>query len=264
MTVHDATRWLYPETISLGMRYYYGPLYHQALQRAEAIFTVSRTAREDLARAARVPVDRIRVTPNGVDRRFFEAKPTEGPRGPYLLSVGTLEPRKNLPTLLDAFGLLRREGRDLELVIAGRRGWNHSLPLGDLAPYVRLAGSVPDDELPSLYAGAACFVMPSLYEGFGLPLAEAMAAGTPSVASDIGALREVGGETVRYADPRSPDSFAAAIRTALDERDRTQEMALAARERAGRFTWEACAEATLATYRDIVNGNGYRRSPPPT
>jgi glycosyltransferase involved in cell wall biosynthesis len=260
MTVHDATRWLFPETISVGMRYYYGPLYSQALRRAEAVLTVSRAAREDLARVTKLPVDRFHVTPNGVDRRFFEARATEGPRAPYLLSVGTLEPRKNLLTLLDAFSLLRREGRDLELVIVGRRGWSPSLPLGDLSPYVNLTGSLPDRELPTLYAGAACFVMPSFYEGFGLPLAEAMAAGTPAVASDIGALREVGGETARYADPRSAESFAAAIRAALDEKDRTRELAAAARDRAARFTWEACAEATLAVYREAVGGR--RRSPP--
>ena len=252
LTVHDATPWLYPESMSLGARWYYRPLLPVALRRADAVFTVSESAREDLVRAAGVPREKIAVTPNGVNERFFDAHAPEGPRGPYLLAVGTLEPRKNLPLLLDALRLLRREARDLELVLVGRIGWLQSLPLSDLAPHVRLAGSVPDEELPALYAGAACFVLPSLYEGFGLPLAEAMAAGVPAVASDIPALREVGGETVRYADPRDAESFARAIRAALDDREGSQLRVAAARGRARRFRWESAARATLAVYRDVL------------
>jgi glycosyltransferase involved in cell wall biosynthesis len=106
--------------------------------------------------------------------------------------------------------------------------------------------------LRALYAGAACFVMPSIHEGFGLPLAEAMAAGVPAVASDIPALREVGGETVRYADPRVPEDFAAAVRTALEDREGSQLRAAAARGRARRFRWEETARVTLETYRRIL------------
>jgi alpha-1,3-rhamnosyl/mannosyltransferase len=252
MTVHDATPWLHPDAADAGTRWYVKPLYPQALARADAIFTVSEAAREDLVAVAGAPRERIHVTPNGVDPRFFEARPREGPRAPYLLAVGTFEPRKNLPALLEALRALRREGRDLALLVAGRQAWTHSLPVGDLAPHVRLLGTVPDDELAALYAGAACFVMPSLHEGFGLPLAEAMAAGVPAVASDIPALREVGGETVRYADPNDPESFAAAIRTALDDREGSQLRAAAARGRARRFRWEDTARATLAVYRRVV------------
>lgn len=256
MTVHDATPWLHPDATDAGTRWYVKPLFPQALSRADVIFTVSEAAKEDLVRAAGAPRDRILVTPNGVDPRFFEARAREGPRAPYLLAVGTLEPRKNLPVLLEALRILRREGRDLALVVAGRQAWTHSLPLGDLAPHVRLAGTVPDDELAALYAGAACFVTPSLHEGFGLPLAEAMAAGVPAVASDIPALHEVGGETVRYADPHEPESFAAAIRRALDDREGSQLRAAAARGRARRFRWETTARATLAAYRRVLRARG--------
>ena len=192
------------------------------------------------------------VTPNGVDPLFFEARAKEGPRAPYLLAVGTLEPRKNLAVLLEALRVLRRDGRDLALFVAGRQAWTHSLPLGDLAPHVKLLGTVPDEELAALYAGAACFVMPSLHEGFGLPLAEAMAAGVSAVASDIPALREVGGETVRYADPLDAESFARAIREALDDREGSQLRAAAARGRARKFRWEDTARATLAAYRRLL------------
>jgi glycosyltransferase involved in cell wall biosynthesis len=250
MTVHDATPWLHPD--AAGARWYARPLYPQALSRAAAIFTVSEAAREDLVRSAGAPRERVFVTPNGVDPRLFELRPPDGPRAPYLLAVGTFEPRKNLPVLLDAFRALRRDGRDLQLVVVGRQAFTQLLPLGELAPHVRLTGAVPDDALHALYAGAACFVMPSLHEGFGLPLAEAMAAGVPAVASDIPALREVGGETVRYADPRDAQGLAAAIRAALDDREGSQLRAAAARGRARRFRWEETARATLAVYRRVL------------
>ena len=252
MTVHDATPWLHPDSASLGMRVYYGPLYRQALSRAAAVFTVSDASRDDLVRAVGLPRERVHVTPNGVEPHFFDARAPDGPRDPYLLAVGTIEPRKNMGILLDVLRALRREGRDLRLVIAGRQGWGQGLPVGDLAPLVRLAGPVSEGELRTLYAGASCFVMPSLYEGFGLPLAEAMAAGAPCVVSDIAALREVGGDAVRYADPLAPDTFAAAIRAVLDDRAGAEARAAAGRERARRFRWEATAEATLRVYRELV------------
>jgi glycosyltransferase involved in cell wall biosynthesis len=252
MTIHDATPWLHPDAV--GARWLSRPLYPQALHRAAAIFTVSEAAREDLVRAAGAPRDRVFVTPNGVDAAFFELRPPEGPRPRYLLAVGTFEARKNLPVLLDAFRVLRREGRDLQLVVVGRQAFTQLLPLGDLAPHVRLTGQVADEELRALYAGAACFVLPSLHEGFGLPLAEAMAVGVPAVASDIPALREVGGETVRYAAPGDPESFAAAVRSAVDDVEGSQLRVAAARGRARRFRWEDTARATLAVYRRIVRG----------
>ena len=252
VTVHDATPWLHPDTVSTGMRFYYGPLYRQALRRAAGIITVSEASRADLAAALGLAAERIHVTHNGIDPSFFEVKAPPGPRAPYLLAVGTLEPRKNLPVLLDALRQLRAEGRDLELVLVGRQGWADSLPLRDLAAHVRLTGSIPDGELAELYAGAACFVLPSLYEGFGLSLAEAMAAGTPAVASDIPALREVGGDAVRYAPPHSARAFAEVIRLALDRREESTALALRARERARRFTWEGCARETLAIYRALT------------
>ncbi len=173
--------------------------------------------------------------------------------------MGTLEPRKNLPVLLEAFRRLRREGRDLQLVMVGRKGWADSLPVAELEPYVRLTGPIPDPELAELYAGAACFVLPSLYEGFGLTLAEAMAAGTPAVASDIPALREVGGDAVRYVPPDDPAELATAIAAAIDQRAESAAMAARARSRARWFTWDDCAEATLAAYRALTR-SGARRS----
>lgn len=258
LTVHDATPWLHGDSVSSGMRFYYRPLYPQALRRAEGILTVSQAARADLIAALGLPPDRVHVTRNGIDHAFFEARHSRCARAPYLLAVGTLEPRKNLPTLLDAFRLLRAEGRDLQLVLVGRQGWTDDLPLSELAAHVRLTGPIPDAELLELYAGAACFVLPSLYEGFGLSLAEAMAAGTPAVASDIPALRELAGDTVRYASPSSAASFAEAIRRSLDQREASLEMAQLARARAQRFSWERCAAETLDVYRELTGSRARR------
>lgn len=255
MTVHDATPWLHPDTVSRGMRLYYRPLYAQALRRASVVFTVSEASRHDLVAAAGVPEARIRVTPNGVDPLFFEATRTQAGTPPYILGVGTLEPRKNLPTLLDAFARLRASGHDVELRLVGRQGWAERLRIEPaIAPHVRLTGAVGDAELASLYAGAACFVLPSRYEGFGLPLAEALAAGTPAVASDIPALREVAGDAALYAPPGDAAALARAIGEALDGGPETARRAERGRERARRFTWEACATATLASYRAILTG----------
>jgi len=252
ITVHDATPWLHRNTISAGMRYYYGPLYRQALRRAAGVITVSEASRADLLSALGLPAARVHVTLNGVDRCFFESKPPSRKRPPYLLAVGTLEPRKNIPLLLDAFRRLRADGRDLELVLVGRQGWADSLPLAELAAHVRLTGAIPDSELAEMYAGAACFVLPSLYEGFGLCLAEAMAAGTPAVASNIPALRELGSNTVRYANPESSSDFAEAIGATLDRREEALALAHRAKERALRYSWDTCAAQTLEIYRRLL------------
>lgn len=263
MTVHDATPWLFPDVVSKGMRLYYRPLFPQALSRATAVFTVSHASRRDLAAVARVAVERIHVTPNGVDARFLRASPPPAPPRPYLLAVGTVEPRKNLGVLVDAFRLLRRAGRDLQLVIAGRTGWGGPPELAELAPHVRLAGYVEDGRLPSLYAGASCFVQPSRYEGFGLALAEAMAAGVPTVVSEIAAHREVAGLTARYAPSGDPAAFAAQIAAALDDRRGTARRVSAARVRVRRFTWEACAERTATVYRTLLGPSAVASRRPP-
>jgi len=252
ITVHDATPWLHRDTISAGMRYYYGPLYDQALRRAAGVITVSEASRADLLSTLSLPAERVHVTRNGVDPCFFERKPPRRQRTPYLLAVGTLEPRKNIPVLLDAFRRLLADGRKLELVLVGRQGWADTLPLAELAAHVRLAGAIPDSELAEMYSGAACFVLPSLYEGFGLCLAEAMAAGAPAVASDIPALRELAADTIRYARPESSSEFAEAIRAAIDRREETVALSERARERARRYSWDTCAAETLEIYRRLT------------
>jgi alpha-1,3-rhamnosyl/mannosyltransferase len=169
--------------------------------------------------------------------------------GAYLLALGTLQPRKNLLTLLRAVRLLLDDGCDPGLVVlVGATGWGSTLEaeverLG-LTPRVRILGYLPNEALPAIYSGARAFAFPSLYEGFGLPVLEAMACGTPVVASNCSSLPEVVGEAGLLADPRRPAAFAGALRRLLAEPDLAARLREAGLARAAEFTWERCARET--------------------
>jgi alpha-1,3-rhamnosyl/mannosyltransferase len=168
--------------------------------------------------------------------------------------VGTLEPRKNLSGLLGAFAALhRRIRRPLWLVVAGRRGWERELSVpAEVASQVRFLGVVPDSELPALYSGAALFVSASWYEGFGLPLIEAMACGTLGVVSDLPVFREIGGDACLYADPADPEGFAEQVARGLElaQSGQARERAL---QQAGQFTWQASALQLLEIYQRVLD-----------
>jgi glycosyltransferase involved in cell wall biosynthesis len=175
-----------------------------------------------------------------VEERFFVERQEE----PYVLMTGTLEPRKNVPRAVEAFAGLPQDLRDrFELVVAGPPGWETAQIE---APDVRLVGLVPDDELPALYAGAAVFLYPSLREGFGLPVLEAMAAGTAVVTSNLSSLPEVAGDAAVLVDPYDVEAIRSGIGALLSDDARRAQLAAAGRERARTFTWERTARDTLA------------------
>jgi alpha-1,3-rhamnosyl/mannosyltransferase len=168
--------------------------------------------------------------------------------GAFVLAAGTLEPRKNLLRLIRAHGALPLElGRAQPLLVVGPRGWEEQEILRDAAGSdgVRLAGFVPDDDLAALYAGCSVFCYPSLYEGFGLPVLEAMAAGAAVVTSRVSSLPEVGGDAVAYADPEDERSIADALERLLRSPGERARLAALARERAGEFSWERTARGVL-------------------
>jgi glycosyltransferase involved in cell wall biosynthesis len=186
-----------------------------------------------------IPEDRIRVIPNAVAEPFV---PGGGrAEGDYVLAVGTLEPRKNLPRVAQAARLA-----GVELRIAGARGWGDSDVRGE---GVRLLGFVEDEELARLYRGALCVAYPSLYEGFGIPVLEALACGAPVVTSAGTAMAEVADGAAVLVDPRDTGAIADGIREAIGRRD---ELAVLGPERARGFTWQAAAEATAAVYREVA------------
>ncbi len=217
-------------------------------RRADLVLASSLATQADCG-AAGIPAERIRHVPLGVTVRPADpaARRRFGLDRPYLLFVGTLEPRKNLTRLVEALGRLDGEHRDLLLAVAGLDGWGDAAP--PASDRVRLLGFVTDAERDALYAGAAAFVYPSLREGFGLPVAEAMAHGTPVVTSLGTSTEEVAGGAAVLVDPTDVDGITYGIEQALADRDR---LVAAGRIRAAELTWARTAEATLAAYRELL------------
>ena len=241
-TIHDLIPLHHPEWVNPRTTAIHVPKYWHAARTCDLIFANSRFTADDVEETLGYPRDRIAVAHPGIHERFRPDGSKRDLGGPYVFIVATLEPRKNLHVLLAAFAQVRARRPELQLVIAGPEGWGGRVPKGD---GVRLLGYVDDEELPSLYRGAAAFAFPSVYEGFGIPVVEAMASGTPSVVSSHPSLDEASGDAALRADPESPEAFAAEIDRALEEREKLVPLGLA---HAAKFTWRACGEAMLRGY----------------
>jgi glycosyltransferase involved in cell wall biosynthesis len=247
VTIHDLVSLRFPETMAAWNRSYLQRTLPRVTAAADRVIASSSDTANDLERLLGVPHARIRVVPNGVQARFFDAPSVPSPVAvPYILFVGTIEPRKNLPRLVEAYQLLRQAGREERLVVVGAPGWN-DVRL-DLTS-VELLGRVSDDSLHALYAGASCLAIPSLHEGFGVPVVEAMAAGCPVVAASAGALPEVSGDAAVMVDPLSPRSIADGIEQALEEGDALRARG---RARAEQFRWPRVAATVAAIYRELA------------
>ena len=239
VTVHDLAVWRHPDAFGRWTRAYVPRVVPHVVRAARRVIAVSEFTANEVERVLRIRRERIRVVPNGVEAAFT----AEGPRtdGDYVLAVGTLEPRKNLAAAVAAAARL-----GVELRIAGERGWGDVDVRGD---HVTWIGHVGDDELARLYRGARCLLYPSLYEGFGIPILEAMACGTPVVTSRGGATEEVAGDAAVLVDPRDPADVAAGIERAAADRERLR---VAGLDRARRFTWDETARATRAVYEEVA------------
>ncbi|MGH2705990.1 MAG: glycosyltransferase family 4 protein [Actinomycetota bacterium] len=259
VTIHDLTFWIYPELCTAQVQRYRW-IVPRVLKRCSIVFTPSQTVRIQVAAEFGFPPDRIVVTREGV-RRSFPAAAADpsiarrlGVAGEYVLFAGTQEPRKNLDRLIQAFA---RVPEDVSLVIAGPPGWG-SLDLPAFSHHLGLdrrvvfSGYLPDAELASLMAGARAFAFPSIYEGFGLPALEAMAAGVPVVAGRAGALPEVLGDAPFWCDPLSIDSIAAAVSDAVGDDEARAAAIGAGQQQAARYSWEECARRTLEGYRMVT------------
>jgi len=247
VTVHDLVSVLVPETMTRWSRFYERATLNRVLSAADIIVAPSQDTADDLNSLMGVSPDRIRVVWNGVQELFFGPTPAapELPQ-PYVLFVGTLEPRKNLPRLVEAMRALRARGFLHRLVVAGAGGWGGV----QLDPTeVEVLGRVADERLHAVYAHASCLALPSLHEGFGLPAVEAMAAGTPVVASKRGALPEVTGSAAVLVDPYDPDAIALGIERAINERGA---LVAAGRGRANQFRWSQTAAKMAEIYRELA------------
>ena len=266
LTVHDLIFRHLPEHHKPLNRWYLNltmPLY---CRRATHIIAISECTRRDLIAAYSLPPEKITVIHEAADPRFCLQPPDAvttiraryGLPDCYLLFVGTIEPRKNLMRLLTAFETVHAEGLSDGLVIVGKRGWLYddffaALERSPARDAVIFPGYVPDDDLPAIYAGAQASIFPSIYEGFGLPVLEAMACGTPVAASNGSSIPEVGGEAALYFDPTDTEALTEAIRTVLDDADLRADLRQRGFEQAARFSWERAAEATTRVYRTLTS-----------
>jgi glycosyltransferase involved in cell wall biosynthesis len=237
-TIHDLVPLRHPAWVQGRTRRMHGAKYRNAARTCDLVFVNSEFTGREVAELLGVPVERIRVAYPGVDEGF---RP-EGVRAdlgrPFVLTVATLEPRKNL-------GVLVRAKLDLTLAVAGQEGWGEQPPAG----LVRL-GYVPDERLAELYRGAAVFAYPSRFEGFGMPIVEALASGVPVVASSHESLDEACGDAALRADPDEPEAWAASIADALARRDELVPRGL---EHAARFRWPETGRRILAAYSETLS-----------
>jgi len=263
-TLYDMTCWLMPENHSPANVKSSLRVADTLYRPAAAIIAISESARTDALRLLNLAPEKIHVIYPGVAAEYFRATHENGKQAalrygiskPYALYVGTVEPRKNLKTLLDAWEGLPADARGAyDLVVAGAWGWGDDailrrLKAGDGG--VRYLGYVAEADLPALTAGAEVFVYPSLYEGFGLPLAQAMAAGVASITANVSSMPEVAGEAALLVDPRSPAELQAALRQLLESESLRCDLGERGRKRAQRFTWEDCARQSWGVFEQVA------------
>ncbi len=238
VTVHDLAVLRHPYLFNSWSRHYARRLLPRVLRAATRIVAVSEFTRRELLELLDVPEERIHVVRNGVGAPFHPDGETAP--GRFVLGVSTLEPRKNLRRLVEGFQRSRLSG--YELLIVGAQGWGHVHASG---AGVHLLGEVSDDELARLYRGAACVAYVSLYEGFGLPVVEAMRCGTPVVVSQAAALGEAAGDAAVVGDALDPQSIADGLADAVARRSELGQRGL---ERSARFSWARAARETAEVY----------------
>jgi glycosyltransferase involved in cell wall biosynthesis len=257
-TIHDMTSWIMPELHSAATRRADAAT-ADLLRRAHRLIAVSESTKRDAVRILGIPPERVTVIYSGIPRAFFEAAPKEieevraryGLKRPFVFALGTIEPRKNIPMLLAAFDALPPSLREhFELVLAGPMGWADRDTAARIrnAASARYLGYVPERDLAPLTAAADIFAYPSLYEGFGFPLAQAMAAGVASVTSNISSLPEIAGDAALLIDPRSVTELRNALERLMLSPDLRSELASKGRVQAQRFSWENTAAQSLAFF----------------
>jgi glycosyltransferase involved in cell wall biosynthesis len=246
-TVLDLQHEEHPEFFGRAELTYRKVVYGWTIRRSRIVITISEHARQTLIERYGLEPDRVRAIHLAVDPERFRVSgcQPQSPEAPYLVYPARPWRHKNHPRLYEAFALLRRERPELRLVLTGEGDY------GALPPGVEARGRVSEDELVTLYCGAAALVFPSLYEGFGMPVVEAMASGTPVAAAATTSIPEVAGDAARLFDPRDPEAIAAAVDDVLRDPEPWVERGL---ERAKLFTWDACARAHDEVYRELSSG----------
>lgn len=266
VTIHDLGYLRFPGAHTPAQRLYLRLSTLWSARAASRLIAVSAATRDDLARLAGVPIEKIAVVHHGLSSRFrpvaeealiAAAQARYGISDPYFLYVGTVQPRKNLPRLIEAFAAQwgpqrRRQTQQFapQLVIAGKRGWlteaieRRAVEL-DVADRVHFTGYVADEDLPALFSGALAFVFPSLYEGFGMPVIEAMACGAPVLTATTSSLPEVAGDAALLVNPQDAMAIAAGLARLAEDATLRAELRSRGLARAASFSWDRCAAETL-------------------
>jgi glycosyltransferase involved in cell wall biosynthesis len=271
VTMYDLIPVLFPQQVSIPARLLFRWMTALALRAASRVIVISQATRRDLLTFYRLPPQKVMAIPLAADPAFSPQSPAEIERvrrkyalpEHYLLYLGINKPHKNLTRLLEAWAQVTQHAIRNTLVVAG--AWDPRYPepqqraetLG-LENIVRFLGPVPEADLPALYSAATLFVFPSLYEGFGLPVLEAMACGTPVVCSNTSSLPEVAGDAAIMVNPLDVDELAAAMERVLMDQALREEMTGKGRAQAGRFSWERTARETLQVYESVGRGRDQR------
>src|SRR3989344_3500180 len=239
----------------------------QSLNTASRILAISQHTKDDLVETYSIDPNRVSIAYPGYEDKVFYKRPAEEIekvkekyqiKSPYVLFIGTLQPRKNLERLIDAFQKLQKN--DVTLVIAGKKGWlfdqilTHAKTVG-IEKQVLFTDFVPEEELPALLSGASVFVLPSLYEGFGIPILEAFGCGVPVVCSRVSSLPEVAGDAALLFEPTDTDEISAALAKALYDTNERQRLMSAGEKRIQSFSWDFTAQQTLRVLEEVGHGN---------
>ncbi len=263
LTVHDLSFVRVPETASVQLKSYLDAVVPRSVRRADHVLADSQATKDDLIELYGTPPEKITVLLSGVDARFqrvdnpaVRVKYTIPPR-PYIFSVGTVQPRKNYARLIQALAVLRSRGYDIDLVIAGGRGWLedpiyaaiHDAHMDD---YVHFIGFADDADLPALYSAATITAVPSLYEGFGIPVLESMACGTTVVTSNVSSLPEVAGDAALTVDPTDLDAIIDALQRLIDDEALRADLSARGFARAHEFTWDRSAQQLHEIYMRMI------------
>jgi alpha-1,3-rhamnosyl/mannosyltransferase len=259
-TIHDMTSWMMPDLHSDATKRA-DRAAAELLRRAHRLIAVSECTKNDAVRVLGIRPERITVIYSGVPGKFFDVKPEAIAdvrrryrlERPFVLALGAIEPRKNIPMLIDAFEALPKEVRaEFDLALAGPMGWADEATRARVRS-VRYLGYIPEADLAAVTAAAAAFAYPSLYEGFGFPLVQAMAAGVPAITSNVSSLPEIAAGAALLVDPRSVGELRAALESLLLSVDLRAELAAKGRARASAFTWEKSAAASLRFFEEAAD-----------
>ena len=255
VTLHDAIGWEHPEWLTRANVLQLTKRLPRAIENGAHVITSSEYSRGRLAEALAIDPARITTVPLGLDERFTPGPGPADADRPYVLTVGTLQPRKNLEAAIAAFESLPQDDHDL--VIVGARGWHDDELLARVgsspaSARIKLLGRVDDDELIALYRGAECLLFPSKYEGFGFPPLESMACGTPVLSSDRTSLAEAIGDAAVVLDPDDVDQIAGELARVLGDAALRDDLRRRGHEQAAKFTWERCTDQTIAVYERVL------------